>query len=74
MTDPTMEALIEAVETVPERRLSIFELTRQVVREDGSLDHDAVLLRMKELDLAIDEAKAYASSVSEAIWNLQRLL
>ena len=72
--DPTLEAVVEALKTVPERRLALIELARKVIRSDGSLDQEAVLFHMKELELAIEEAEAYSESTRSLVWSVKALL
>jgi len=62
-----MDNLIEALKQVPEVRLRLIDLAWQVVKDDGSLDADQLLMMAKELQEATDEARAYAESTRKAV-------
>ena len=51
--------LPRALARVPEKRLLIFSLARELA-PDGSLDAERAIQRVKEIDEAIEEAEAYA--------------
>lgn len=61
------ESLIEAMKQLPEVRLRLIDLAWQTTKDDGSLDADQLLLMSKELDEAIDEARAYANATRKAV-------
>jgi len=59
--------LISALKAVPEFRLRLIELAWEVTGDDGSLDLKGLAFRAKELEEAVDEAKAYARATREAV-------
>ena len=61
------EELIEILRQVPEKRLKIFELTWELVGEDGDLDPDKVAFYSEELEQAVSEAKVYSAETAEAV-------
>ena len=69
-TDDVVRALI----SVPEKRLRLIELTREIVAEDGSIDPKKVSFYRKELDEAVAEAEAYARETNEAVRCLRETL
>ncbi len=72
MDTPTLAGLLAAT---PRVNLRIIELTAELTRPDGSLDLDAAAARQPEVELACDQAQAYASGtgrLAEALrWKLQ---
>lgn len=62
-----MDNLVEAFRQLPEVRLRLIDLAWQVTKDNGSLDADQILQRSKELDEAIDEARAYANATRKAV-------
>ena len=73
-TDPTLVAVVEALKTVPEKRLALIALARKGLRSDGTQDQEVVLLHMKELEQAVQEAEAYSEATRGLIWALKALL
>lgn len=69
-----MDNLVEAFKQLPEVRLRLIDLAWQVTKENGSLDADQLLLKSKELDEAVDEAKAYANATRKAVSCLMSLV
>jgi len=69
----TPQDLIEILKTVPEKRLKLIELARQVVKEDGGLDQNKLASLAEELELAIEEAQVYAKATEGALWSLKKL-
>ena len=65
--------LIRALETVPEKKLRLLELAKELVGPDGKLDMDRAVARAAEVDAAVKEARAYISETEKLRWALQRL-
>ena len=65
--------LIRALEAVPEKKLRLLELVRDLVGPDGKLDMDRAVARAAEVDAAVKEARAYISETEKLKWALQRL-
>ena len=65
--------LIKALEAVPEKKLRLLELARELVGPDGKLDMDRAVARAAEVDAAVKEARAYISETEKLKWALQRL-
>lgn len=55
------QELVQALKAVPEKRLRLFSLAWQLVDAQGNLDQAAVLFHAAELELAIEEARAYSA-------------
>jgi len=58
--------LTRALREVPAFQPRLLELTKQLVREDGSIDPHKVAFHQVELEEAIGEARAYYRSTQEA--------
>jgi len=65
--------LIRALEAVPEKKLRLLELAKELVGPDGKLDMDRAVARAAEVDAAVKEAQAYISETEKLKWALQRL-
>ncbi|HLE02024.1 MAG TPA: hypothetical protein VI877_00865 [Dehalococcoidia bacterium] len=65
--------LIKALEAVPEKKLRLLELAKELVGPDGKLDMDRAVARAAEVDAAVKEARAYISETEKLKWALQRL-
>ena len=65
--------LIRALEAVPEKKLRLLELARELVGPDGKVDMDRAVARAAEVDAAVKEARAYISETEKLKWALQRL-
>ena len=66
------EHLILALKQLPEVKLRLIELARQMVREDGSLDCERAGCYRQEIEAAIGEAEAYTQRVQGVIpWLMQ---
>ena len=66
--------MIAALREVPAFQPRLLELTKQLVKEDGSIDPHKVAFHQVELEEAIGEAKAYLKSTQEAVNWLMSLL
>jgi hypothetical protein len=66
--------LIRVLKTVPEFRLRLIELAWKVIREDGQVDQDKVSFNRKEIDEAVEEAKAYGQATKEAVRCLMQMV
>ena len=69
MTDH--DRVITALATVPKTELKIIQLARELVGENGQLDHDKATQRGPEVNLALAEAGAYTRSTAQAITALR---
>jgi hypothetical protein len=56
--------LVRALRTVPEKRLSILDLARELANEKGELDLEKMRARVDEVEMADREARAYAQATS----------
>ena len=66
--------LVAALQSLPEVRLRLITIAWKVVQADGSLDPDALGLHMKELEEAIEEARAYSEATQELVSCLTELV
>ncbi len=66
-------SVVEILRRVPEKRLAIFDLARDLVAPDGEVSFDLATARQDELALAVDEAEAYAKASHLALEALRRL-
>jgi hypothetical protein len=66
--------LVASLRTVPEIRLAIFQLARELVNADGELDEDLAISRMAEIRLACQEAQDYKEAVQRLHRSLQECL
>lgn len=62
-----MNNLVEALKQLPEVRLRLIDLAWQVTKDNGSLDAEQLLFMGKELEEAIDEARAYVNATRKAV-------
>lgn len=69
----TVERIIKALETVPEKKLRIIELANELVDENGELDYVRLDERQAEVNLAMAEARAYTQATEGAVQVLSRL-
>ena len=65
--------LVCFLKQVPETRLRILELCRELVREDGAIDGEKVAFYSKELTEATKEAEQYSRETQEAVRCLREL-
>ena len=68
-----MSDITETLKSVPKVELKIIQLTWELIGEDGRIDMLKASFRTTEVNSALDEAEAYAHSVSRAILNLKNL-
>jgi len=73
MKGDDIDKVVRALSKVPETRLLLIELAREVVNETGDLDVDKVKEKQREINLAVAEARAYAKGVKRACDVLSRL-
>ena len=68
--------LIAALEAVPEKRLRLVELARELLKPGGEVDLEACSTSplLEEIREAVEEAEAYAKQTGELRWSLARLL
>ena len=64
-----MEAsdLIRILKEVPECQLQLVQLASEVTGEDGNIDSQKLSFLRKEVEEAVDEAKAYVQATKEAV-------
>ena len=67
------EDLVRALKGVPEFRLRLIDLARELVREDGSIDFDKATFYRKEIEEAIGEAEDYSWATREAVRCLREM-
>jgi hypothetical protein len=65
--------LIRALKGVPEFRLRLIELARELVGEDGSIDFEKAAFYRQETEDAIKEAQGYAQVTKEAVQCLRQI-
>ena len=66
--------VIRALQTVPEKRLQLIELARQVVKTDGTIDLEKASFLAAEISQASQEAEGYGNATQRAVWSLKRLM
>jgi len=66
--------IIQSLTEVPAFQPRLLELTKQLVKEDGSIDPHKVAFHQIELEQAIGEARAYLKSTQEAVNCLMSLI
>jgi hypothetical protein len=62
-----IEKVVEALKTVPEKKLRIIELANSIPIKDGNLDIDVLSKMAPEINLATQEAIAYGNATIRAI-------
>lgn len=67
------DTLIEALRQLPEVRLRIFALARDLVDQNGSVDYERAAAMGVELDQALREAHAYAETTRRAVSCLMQM-
>ena len=67
------DVLVRALRTVPEKRLRLVELARELADEAGELDLEKAAKRLDEVDLAIREASVYAQATGRVLRWLNEL-
>ena len=70
----TNQDLIRALGTVPEKKLVLLELARELLGPDGTLNMERAAAMAAEVKTAVDEARAYATETEKAKWALKKLL
>ena len=70
---PSPETVVAILRAVPEKRLRVFELARDLLDGDGELDLDAAADRAPDVNLALAEAKSYARATERAVEAIRRL-
>lgn len=70
----TPAELAASLRTVPETRLALIDLARELVNGQGELDEDAAIQRMDEIRLAAREASDYAHGAQRLFQALQQCL
>jgi hypothetical protein len=63
----TPDELVRALRTVPEKRLRILELARELANEKGELDLERAAARADEVEMADREASAYAQATRNVL-------
>jgi len=65
--------LICALKEVPEFRLRLLQLARELVGEDGTIDFEKAAFYRKQTEDAIKEAQGYAQATKEAVRCLREI-
>jgi hypothetical protein len=74
VNDPeTIDRVVAAILTVPEKKLLIVQLVNSIPVVNGELDYQELSNRQLEINLAIVEAKTYGSHTMMAVDSLVRL-
>jgi len=74
VNDPeTIDRVVAALLTVPEKKLLIIQLVNSIPVVNGELDYQEVSNKQLEINLAIQEAKVYGSHTMIAVDSLVRL-
>lgn len=68
-----LDAIIEILRRIPEKRLLIIELANKTPRIHGDFDTSYLLDIQDEIKLAITEAKRYSKHTDEAVEMLTRV-
>ncbi|MBI2836118.1 MAG: hypothetical protein HYX85_00290 [Chloroflexi bacterium] len=69
----TGQALVKMLSRLPEVRLQLLDMVRELVREDGQINPEKVSLHRKELDAAIAEAETYTEDTRKIVSCLRTL-
>ena len=59
--------LVRVLRSVPARRLRIIELAWELANEKGELDLEKATMRLDEVELAVQEASAYAQATRRVL-------
>ena len=65
---------LRVLKEVPECRLRLLEIAREVLNEDGTFDDKIVANRYKEIEEASAAAEAYARETQTAVRSLRALI
>ena len=65
--------VIDALLTVPEKKLLLIDLVNQIPIKNGELDYQEIQKKTLEINLAITEAKTYGVHTAQAVDSLLRL-
>lgn len=69
-----LDAMIEALKGVPEKKLLLVELANSIPIKNGMLDIPTLQAKQKEITLAETEAKVYGAHTIQAVELLVRRL
>lgn len=61
-----LDKVIQALRTVPEKKLRIIELTWKLVDKKGNVDFEKVADKQRDVNLAVAEAQAYVKQTDQA--------
>ena len=67
-----IDRIVVSLKKVPAKQLLIIELVNRFTR-NGELDYDGLAEVQDEVNIAIDEAKAYGAQTMRAVDSLSRL-
>ena len=70
----TPQDLINSLRTVPEKRLQIFQLIRDLTGTDGRIDDERASFQAEAVKLASDETAAYAQATERLRRTLEQCL
>ena len=67
------DVLIRVLRTVPEKRLRLVELARELADDEGELDLEKAAAHLDEVHLATQEASVYAQATGRVLRWLNEL-
>jgi len=65
--------IVRILKGLPECRLRLIQLANEVIGEDGGIDRLKSIYHAKELEEAINEAKAYSRATREMVQCLMKM-
>lgn len=71
---PTNADLVRVLEGLPECKLSLLDIARSCTTPLGELDMDKLVAASEDIEMAIKEARAYASATHEILYRVRRTL
>ncbi len=71
---PTNADLVRVLEGLPECKLSLLDIARSCATPLGELDMDKLVVASEDIDMAIKEARAYASATQALIQRVRNTL
>ena len=66
--------LVRVLRSVPARRLRIIELAWELANEKGELNLEKATIRLDEVEMAVQEASAYAQATRRVLRWLKELV
>ncbi|MDD5411133.1 MAG: hypothetical protein PHF31_06920 [Methylobacter sp.] len=68
-----IEKFLRALSRVPETKLTLLDLARKCVDDDGKLDYSKVRNNQAEINLAIAQAQIYGATTAQAVVALRSI-